>query len=81
MDTNIFTTPTHTGNPLLGACFSLVSIVSASLCWVSLKDFQLVAAIIASIAATISAVFGAHHFYWSAKEKKDALKARKYQNP
>lgn len=73
---NLFDTTPHT-HPVLGVVFSLASILSAIFAWMSLQEFQVMAAIVASIMAAISALFGARYFWYATKEKKQAIQKTK----
>lgn len=69
----ITTTPGH-GHPAIAAVCAIISFASTAFAWISLHDFQLGAAIGASIIASISGIFGAVSFYYNIKEKRINIK-------
>lgn len=56
---------------------SLLSGVSATLAWVSIKDAQVIMAIGASLAAVISGLLSARLSWYSSQEKKEILRKLK----
>jgi hypothetical protein len=54
----------------ISAALSLLSVVIA---WISLRDAQIVIAIIASVVAIVSGLFAVRYYYYATKEKKKNL--------
>lgn len=59
---------------------TIISWISATYLWISLKDMQVMMAAGASAAAIISGFFAARYYYLAGKEKKESLKKLK-SNP
>lgn len=59
---------------------AIISSLSAIFAWISLKDAQVIVAIIASGIAAISGLFALRYYWYATKEKKERIKHLK-SNP
>lgn len=64
---------TH-NNPGLGNFFSILSMISAFLTWISIKDVQAIVTLIGGGIAIVSGILGGILFWLSIKEKRAILK-------
>jgi uncharacterized membrane protein len=56
---------------------TLVSITSSAIAWISLRDAQMIVALVASCIAIVSGVLAALYWYYSILEKRQLLKKSK----
>lgn len=63
-------------NEFSGPGATMLSVISAIIAWISLKEMQVIVTFGASCMAIISGFFAARYYWYAAKEKKKRLKQK-----
>jgi len=63
----------HNNQPILAIISTSISIFSASIALITLKDLQIAVGFIASLIAIISGCFAIRYYYYSTKKIKDNI--------